>query len=122
MPAITLNGKCFGKLFLILKENKDEFGPYIQNDIDNLMQKVKNVDVFCSKSGKMTNFLVNKWIACLTNNIEIISEITPLNILLMLDSYSAHWNISFDSLVDKQKFNINRIKYPKRGYINSPTP
>jgi hypothetical protein len=36
-----------------------------------------------------------------------------MNILLLLDSYSAHWNKEFDSAYNNEKFIINREKIPK---------
>ena len=97
MPTITYTGKCMEKLFICLKENSEEFGPIVQNNIDKIMQKVKNIDVFCTKSEKMTNTLVQKWMTCLTDNIETNAVSLPQNVLLLLDSYSAHWHKEFET-------------------------
>jgi len=76
-----------------------------------LLETVKNVSVICSKSGKMSNKLINQWIGCLTNTYDNIDG--QMNILLLLDSYSAHWNKEFDSAYNNEKFIINRKKIPK---------
>jgi len=94
-----------------LQENSDNFGPIIQTQINKLLETVKNVNVYCSKSGKMSNRLINEWIACLTDEFENIDS--PQNILLLLDSYTAHWNKNFDSSYDNYKFIIDKKKIPK---------
>jgi len=95
-PTISLSGRCVGKLLICLQESSDNFGPLVQRDINTLLETVKNVSVICSKSGKMSNKLINQWIGCLTNTYDNIDG--QMNILLLLDSYSAHWNKEFDCI------------------------
>ncbi len=67
----------------------------MQKEINELLKTVKNVTVFCSKSGKMTNELINKWSTVLICTAEKLYESEKVDILLLLDSYTAHWNEGF---------------------------
>ncbi len=59
----------------------------------------------------MSNRLINEWIVCLTDEFENIDCSTK--VLLLLDSYTAHWNKNFDSSYDNCKFIIDKKKIPK---------
>ncbi len=102
-------------MLICLQESSDNFGPLVQRDINTLLETVKNVSVICSKSGKMSNKLINQWIGCLTNTYDNIDG--QMNILLLLDSYSAHWNKEFDSAYNNEKFIINRKRYLKEPQL-----
>lgn len=51
VPTINAEGKLLSPLFIVLKENKDEFGPNIKKNLFS----PDNVYVMASKSGKMTS-------------------------------------------------------------------
>ncbi len=110
-PTISVSGECIGNLFIVLQEKSDNFGPIIKPEINKLLGTVKNVNVCCSKSGKMSNRLINEWIVCLTDEFENID--CPTKVLLLLDSYKAHWNKNFDSSYDNWKFIIDKKRIPK---------
>ncbi len=112
MPSISLSGNCYGKVFICLKETSDDFGPIVKQQIDQLLETVKNVVVFCSKSGKMSNKLVNQWSSTLALPIPESSD--KIDILLLLDSYTAHWNSNFDNSYNRNKINIHRRKIPEK--------
>lgn len=49
-PLIAMDGRVAPKLLVILKETKDEFGPRVQKELENL--NLRNLIITCSKSGK----------------------------------------------------------------------
>jgi hypothetical protein len=61
MPTISMSGKIFGKLCICFQGTSDEFGPFVQKEINELHRKFKNVQITCSKTGKMNNNLINEW-------------------------------------------------------------
>ncbi len=109
-PTITLSGHCYGKLFICLKESSNNFGTIVKAQIDKLLKTVKNVIVVSSRCGKMNNFLVNLWSQSLSIPVSHFDE--KINLLLLLDSYSAHWNENFVNSYNKYKINIERRKIP----------
>jgi hypothetical protein len=51
---------------------------------------VSNFKVVCSKSGKMTNQSINDWSTVLLNSAKNLNGSEKVDILLLLDSYTAH--------------------------------
>lgn len=51
VPTISAEGKLLSPLFIVLKENKDEFGPIVRQNLFT----PNNIYVMASKSGKMTS-------------------------------------------------------------------
>ena len=81
MPTISADGDLLSPLLIVLKENNGVFGTRVK---DNLFSH-QNIKVLCSKSGKMGNFHIKKW----------IEEVTAPNLsenenLFLLDSFSGH--------------------------------
>jgi hypothetical protein len=58
-PTISFSGKPFGKLLICLQENNNDFGIFVKKDVE-LLKLCKNVTVVCSRSGKITNQLINE--------------------------------------------------------------
>ena len=55
-----------------------------------MLEDVKNVDVVCSKSGKLTKNLIGSWIKCCL--IPEMKRQKNNNLLLLLDSWAGQWN------------------------------
>lgn len=61
MPMISRKGRRLGKLLLCLQESTDRFGPSIAPRVSELERLYGNIQVFASKSGKLTATLMDQW-------------------------------------------------------------
>ncbi len=110
-PTISYSGKCFKKLLICLKENNDVFGPIVGKEVNELLKTVKNVEVVWSRPGKITNNIINKWVNNLIENFDSIED--NVNILLLLDSLSSHWNQNFPITNANKNVKIHKKRIPK---------
>lgn len=60
-PVISRQGRLVGKLALILKEDKEKFGPIIMKKVELMEEEFKNIKLYPSKSGKMNPSLTANW-------------------------------------------------------------
>ena len=56
-PLVNMRGELVGKLYVNLKEARNEFGPIVAQNLPNH----SNLYVTCSTSGKLTKQLVRQW-------------------------------------------------------------
>lgn len=82
--SITASGKLLPKVFICLQEPTGKFGPRIQEHINNLQQKYKNISIMCSKSGKLSTYLFK---AYLTNVLQ--PYVGEKKFTLILDSWGG---------------------------------
>jgi hypothetical protein len=80
----------------------------------NLIKKFKNIQITCSKTGKMNNNLINEWSKSLIDYCSQIKQNSQqkLNVLLLLDSFSGHWNTGFHVSNSDSTVEIHREKIP----------
>ncbi len=62
----------------------------------------------------MTNELINMWSTVLINTAEKLCECEKVDILLLLDTYTARWNEGFQCNNENKSVLIHRKKIPKR--------
>ena len=116
MPTISMSGKCFGKLLIVFQEKNGKFGQNIFKKVKELEEKLKNIRVFCTKSGKMGSNECNRWAKenfSYENIKKLIYNSDKPNVLLYLDSYPGHWNNNFDSQIDCEQVNLIKLKIPE---------
>lgn len=94
-PMISRAGKLFPKLLLVMQEDGDAFGPRIAPNIKRLEERYGNVEVFASKSGKLTSYHVDKWFrTTLKNLVDNTKRSRAIEdeaaILVLADSWSGH--------------------------------
>jgi hypothetical protein len=71
---------------------------------------VKNATIFCSKSGKITNHFINEWFKVIINSDQNLSESEKVDILLLLDLNTAHWNEGFKTCNKNKSVKIHTKK------------
>lgn len=90
MPQIAASGELVGPLFIILQEAGGVFGEIVQRT----MFKHADIFVVCSKSGKITNGLMDEWF------LRVFFPSAGHNSVLIVDSLNTY----------KNRQNINRLK------------
>lgn len=55
---ISKSGHLGNRVFLVLQEQTDAFGPVVKKAVDTAVEKAGNVVVRCSKSGKVNNAIL----------------------------------------------------------------
>jgi hypothetical protein len=104
---------------ICLKENDDVFGPIVEKEVNELLKTGKNVEVVCSRSGKVTNNIINNWANNLIENFDSTED--NVNILLLLDSLFSHWNQNFPITNANKNVKIHKKKIPKgTTYLDEP--
>lgn len=61
-PIISRDGRAIGKLLIVLKEPKGDFGPNVAKEVAKLEKRFGNVRVLAGKSHIITTNLYSKWI------------------------------------------------------------
>ena len=79
--TITASGKLMQKIFLCLQESNGCFGPRVLQEVDAMCSKFKNVNVTCSRSGKLTSEIFNIYLEDVLH-----PYVGDRNFLLVLDS------------------------------------
>jgi hypothetical protein len=104
----------YWKIVNCFRENNNNFGPIVKLKVDEIFENVNNVEVVSYKSGIMSNFLINDWSKNLFDmNLYESSGINEkLNVLLLLDSFTCHWNTDFDKSYNSNLFIIELVKIP----------
>lgn len=86
--SLTKSGKLLEKVFVCLQEPGDTFGVRVKKEVDELLQLCKNVNIVCSKSGKLTSYLYEQYLQT------VIKPYVGNNRFLMLvDSWGGQKNI-----------------------------
>ncbi len=79
--------------------------------MDLILEDVKNVEVMCSKSGKLTKKSIGSWIEC-----HLIPEMKRQKndkLLLLLDSWAGQWSEDILDVLSLPNFSIKRLKISK---------
>ncbi len=79
--------------------------------MDLILEDVKNVEVVCSKSGKLTKNLIGSWIECCL--IPEMKRQKNDNLLLLLDSWAGQWSEDIWDVLSLPNFPIKRLKISK---------
>lgn len=58
---ISRDGRLFPKLLLVMQEPSGDLGSVVEKRVKDLEKRYKNIEVFASKSGKLTSDLVERW-------------------------------------------------------------
>lgn len=97
--TIAASGKFLNKVFLCLQEPGGKFGPRVQEKIDQLCDKFKNVHVTCSKSGKLSTNLYDNYL----ENV-LKPYVNENKFLLILDGWTGQTNVHlFDKFKNDKK-------------------
>ena len=83
-PTISADGYLLSPLYIVLKEEKGNFGPRIKPRIDKLLEKIPNVYVSSSKSGKLTKQHLIEWFD------KIYFPQAPIKSVILLDSWTTY--------------------------------
>lgn len=94
-PIISRDGRLFDKLLIVTQETKDSFGPQIGPKIDALERKFGNIEVYATKSGKLTTELMNKWFnGTFKKAVDRVKchhpELGDEAVLVLADSWGGH--------------------------------
>lgn len=96
-PMISRNGKLFPKLLIVTQEPGDRFGPIVGPRIEELESLYRNVEVFPSKSGKLSSSLINQWFnGTLARAVQLarrdlhIDDPDKPAVLVLADAWSGH--------------------------------
>jgi len=79
--------------------------------VDLILEDVKNVEVVCSKSGKLTTNLIGSWVECCL--IPEMKRQKNNKLLLLLDSWAGQWSEDIWDVLSLPNFPIKRLKIPK---------
>ena len=75
-------GQLGKKIFLVLQEpTGPTFGPRVQEAVSELLKVCKNVEVACSKSGKFTTQIAQRWFS------DVFAKNVEGNAMLLLDAW-----------------------------------
>lgn len=96
-PMISRAGTLFKKLLIVTQEPENAFGPIVGPRILELERKYENIQIYPSRSGKLTSFLVDRWfnstlsIAVDDARHEMMDDDENRSAILVLaDSWSGH--------------------------------
>lgn len=85
--TVLLDGTLLPKVFLVLNEPGDKFGPRVNLQILEFLKKYTNIAVTCSKSGKMSTNIYKQYLR------EVIKPHVGQNqFLLVVDSWTGQTN------------------------------
>ncbi|XP_071574627.1 uncharacterized protein [Temnothorax nylanderi] len=87
--AMTLSGKLLPLVFVCLQESTGNFGPRVQERVDEMVKKYKNVVVTSSKSGNLTTYLYTKFL-----KETLLLYVGKEKFLLLIDSWGGQTNPS----------------------------
>ncbi len=79
--------------------------------MDRILEDVKNVEVVCSKSGKLTKNSIGSWIECCL--IPEMKRQKNDKLLLLLESWAGQWSEDIWDVLSLPNFLIKRLKIPK---------
>ena len=103
-----------GKLFLNFQEIGGKFGVRISKEVRKLEAKLGNIRVSCTNSGLMNKSSCQEWLSNLIDYQDICRNSSEKpNFLLLLDSYSCHWNDNLVNCFDEEKITLNFHKIPE---------
>lgn len=96
-PMIARNGHLFPKVLIVTQELNDDFGPILAPKMRELERRYGNVEIYASKSGKLTSSRMERWytgtlndaIEAIQNRSMIESQDEPA-VLILADSLSGH--------------------------------
>lgn len=85
--TVTLDKTLVPKVFICMQEPNGVFGPRVQVDVDELVSKLGNVVVTCSKSGKLSTALYQEYL-----NEILVPYVKDNEFLLVIDSWTGQTN------------------------------
>lgn len=83
-PLLNMNGNLVGKLYINLKETKNQFGPIVAQNMPNY----ENLYVTCTTSGKLDKGLIVKW----KNEVfkDVVNNLHSGRCVIYVDSWGGH--------------------------------
>lgn len=105
--TVALDGTLLPKVFLCMQESGDEFGPVVRTRIEKLSNELGNVQVTCSKSGKLTTRLYQEY---LEGVLKPYVNQNPF--LLVIDSWTRQTNMDMcdEMFVDEDNMPTCSVK------------
>ena len=85
LPLISREGRAVGKLLICLQESGGRFGPRVSQQVAAAEQRLGNIVVQASASGKMSTELMTQWIQSV-----LLAYIDPIDPLLDESSVNQH--------------------------------
>jgi len=85
MPTMSADGDLLSPLLIVLKENNGVFGPRVKESLFSH----ENIEVTCTKSGKMGNVQVQEWI-----DKTVRPTLPEGENRILLDSFSGHKRVT----------------------------
>ncbi|KAL1514382.1 hypothetical protein ABEB36_003649 [Hypothenemus hampei] len=82
--SLSASGKLLPKVFLCMAEVANKFGPKVLERVNKLVKEYKNIQVTCSKSGKLTKILYKEFL-----DTVIKPYVKNDNFLLLIDSWGG---------------------------------
>lgn len=95
-PMVGRDGCLFPIALIVTQEDEGTFGPKLAPEIREIERKFGNIEVFASKSGKLTSALIDQWYhgtlftAIKAKQEEKMADDDDVTVLILADSWSGH--------------------------------
>lgn len=116
-PMISRDGKLFPKLLIVTQETDNHFGPKVGPKVKELEEKYGNVEVYPTKSGKLTSAIVDQWYSSTLSravqdvkNRRSIEDADESAVLILADAWSGHSKTSQQN--DLKRIGVQMLRIP----------